>query len=71
MPRRQQQSSVRKWGIGIAVGLRVVLLFLLVKMISEFQTEWFLISWKGVIEGSFNLHSIIVLVAGCSSCTRR
>ncbi len=59
-----QQSSVRKWGIGIAVGLRVVLLFLLVKMISEFQAEWFLISWKGVIEGSFNLHSIIVLVGG-------
>jgi len=30
------QSSVRKWGIGIAVGLRVVLLFLLIKMISAF-----------------------------------
>ena len=58
------QSSVRKWGIGIAVGLRVVLLFLLIKMISSFQAEWFPISWKGVIEGSFNLHSIIVLVGG-------
>jgi hypothetical protein len=27
------QSRVRKWGIGIAVGLRIVLLFALVKMI--------------------------------------
>ena len=59
-----QQSTVRKWGIGIAVGLRVVLLFLLIKMISAFQAEWFQISWKGVIEGSFNLHCIIVLVGG-------
>ena len=33
-----KQSSVRKWGIGIAVGLRVILLLLLIKMISSFQT---------------------------------
>ena len=32
-----QQSSVRKLGIGIAVGLRIVLLFLLIKMIEAFQ----------------------------------
>ena len=59
-----QQSSVRKWGIGIAVGLRVVLLFLLIKMISAFEAIWFTISWEGVFEGAFNLHSIIVLVGG-------
>lgn len=59
-----QQSSVRKWGIGIAVGLRIVLLFLLIKMIEAFQADWFSISWEGVVEGTFNLHSIIVLVGG-------
>lgn len=59
-----QQSSVRKWGIGIAVGLRVILLLLLIKMISAFQAVWFTISWNGFIEGSFNLHSIIVLIGG-------
>ena len=59
-----QQSSVRKWGIGIAVGLRIVLLFLLIKMIEAFQAEWFSISWEGVVEGTFNLHSNIVLVGG-------
>jgi len=61
-----QQSSVRKWGIGIAVGLRIVLLFLLIKMIKAFQDPLFAIpaSWEGVIEGTFNLHSIIVLVGG-------
>ncbi len=59
-----QQSFVRKWGIGIAVGLRIVLLFLLLKMIEAFQAEWFSISWEGVVEGTFNLHSIIVLVGG-------
>ncbi len=36
-----QQSAVRKWGIGIAVGLRVVLLFLLISMIDAFQSTWF------------------------------
>ena len=59
-----QQSSVRKWGIGIAVGLRVILLLLLIKMISAFQAVWFTISWNGFIKGSFNLHSIIVLIGG-------
>ena len=52
-----------KWGIGIAVDLRIVL-FLLIKMIEAFQAEWFSISWEGVFEGTFNLHSIIVLVGG-------
>ncbi|GIT38732.1 MAG: hypothetical protein Ct9H300mP7_6530 [Verrucomicrobiota bacterium] len=64
VPRRRCSRPFPKWGIGIAVGLRVVLLFFLIKMISAFQAEWFPISWKGVIEGSFNLHSIIVLVGG-------
>tara|TARA_B100001250_G_scaffold396511_3_gene402575 strand:+ start:441 stop:1256 length:816 start_codon:yes stop_codon:yes gene_type:complete len=59
-----QQSSVRKWGIGIAVGLRVVLLFLLITMINAFETTWFELPWEGVIVGKFNLHSIIVLVGG-------
>ena len=59
-----QQSSVRKWGIGIAVGLRIVLLFLLIELIKVFEADWFSVSWEGVVEGTFNLHSIIVLVGG-------
>jgi predicted tellurium resistance membrane protein TerC len=60
------QSRVRKWGIGIAVGLRIVLLFALVEMIDSFQSPWFTFpeSWDRVAAGSFNLHSLIVLVGG-------
>jgi len=60
----KDQSRVRKWGIGIAVGLRIVLLFLLVKMIGFFQAPWLNPKWSGVIEGKFNLHSLIVLIGG-------
>ena len=60
----EQQSAVRKWGIGIAVGLRIVLLFLLISMIGAFQSPWFTLPWEGVIEGTFNLHSLIVLLGG-------
>ncbi len=60
------QSRVRKWGIGIAVGLRIVLLFALVKMIAYFQSTWFAFpkSWGAVAAGSFNLHSLVVLLGG-------
>ena len=58
------QSKVRKWGIGLAVGLRIVLLFLIIKMIGLFQTPWLTSRWAGVIEGNFNLHSIIILLGG-------
>ena len=49
----KDQSRVRKWGIGIAVGLRIVLLFLLVKMIEFFQAPWASPNWEGVFVGKF------------------
>ena len=60
----KDQSRVRKWGIGIAVGLRIVLLFLLVKMIEFFQAPWASPNWEGVFVGKFTLHAIIVLLGG-------
>lgn len=59
-----KQSKLRKWGIGIAVLLRIVLLYLLVKLIALFQDELFSLDFKGIITGHFNLHSIIVFVGG-------
>jgi predicted tellurium resistance membrane protein TerC len=59
-----KQSQLRRWGIGLAVLLRIVLLFLLVKLISLFQDELFAIDLQGVITGHFNLHSLIVFVGG-------
>lgn len=60
----EKQAKLRRWGIGLAVVLRIILLFLLVKLISLFQDELFSINLKGIIEGHFNLHSLIVFIGG-------
>jgi predicted tellurium resistance membrane protein TerC len=61
----KDQARVRKWGIGIAVGLRIVLLFALVKMIGFFQKRWTTPEWaEKFIQGEFHLHSLIVLLGG-------
>lgn len=60
----EKQKSVRFWGIILAVVFRIVLLFLLVKMIAAFQEQLFSIHWEGVIHANFNLHAVIVLFGG-------
>jgi len=59
-----KQAKLRRWGIGLAIILRIVLLVALVKVISLFQNDLFVIDYKGIIEGHFNLHSLVVLVGG-------
>ncbi|HSG32722.1 MAG TPA: tellurium resistance protein TerC [Thermodesulfobacteriota bacterium] len=59
----EKQAMVRRLGIGIAVVLRIVLLLLLLKLIQYFQDPLFGIH-TSIIEGTFNLHSIIVLLGG-------
>lgn len=59
-----QQRSVRQWGIGIAVVLRIALLFLIMTMIEKFQNELFAIPFSGILEGTFNLHALVVLLGG-------
>jgi predicted tellurium resistance membrane protein TerC len=60
----EKQRAVRFWGIVLAVGLRIVLLFLLLNMIQSFRQELFAIHWEGVIHATFNLHAVIVLFGG-------
>jgi len=59
----EKQSYVRKWGIIIAMALRVGLLFLLVNLIELFQEPIFALD-NSFIAGSFNIHSLIVLFGG-------
>ncbi|PIE42302.1 MAG: tellurium resistance protein TerC [Gammaproteobacteria bacterium] len=59
-----QQRTVRQWGIGIAVILRIILLFLIMSVIEKFQSELFGIRLTGIVEGGFNLHAIVVLFGG-------
>lgn len=59
-----RQAAVRRWGIGIAVALRIVLLVALVHMVDTFTDPLFSLSLPGMLEGSFNFHALIVLVGG-------
>jgi len=60
----ERQSYVRKMGIGLAIVFRIVLLFVLVKLIGYFQDPVLHIPFENVIEGHFNINSIIVLIGG-------
>lgn len=59
-----KQSMVRKWGIGLAIVLRIVLLITVVSAISRFQKPFLSIPFKGYVEANFNVHSFIVLLGG-------
>ncbi len=59
-----QQQQVRKLGIGIAIGLRLILLFVLVNLVEKFQSSVLAVKWEGILEFDFNFHSIIVLIGG-------
>jgi predicted tellurium resistance membrane protein TerC len=58
------RQTVRRWGIGLAVGLRIVLLLVLIKVVGTFKQPLFNIHWAGVIEVEVNFHSLIVLLGG-------
>ncbi len=60
----KDRARVRKMGIAMAMILRIVLLFVLTTLIKYVQDPLFDLNITGVIESTFNLHSIIVLVGG-------
>ncbi len=61
---KEKQAYVRKMGILMAIGLRIALLFLLVSVIDYFKDPILNIPFVDVAEGSFNIHSMIVLAGG-------
>lgn len=58
-----QQSFVRKWGIGLAIVLRIALLFLVTAAIKHFQTPILTLPWHA-LSCEVNVHSLIVLGGG-------
>ena len=60
---KDRQAFVRKTGIGLAIALRIVLLFVLVKAIDSFKEPF--LSWQASVgAGELNVHALIVLVGG-------
>lgn len=60
----EKQAYVRKVGIGLAIFLRIGLLFLLTSVIKYFQNPFLHINLEGIIYGEFNIHSLIVFLGG-------
>jgi predicted tellurium resistance membrane protein TerC len=57
-------AKVRRWGIGIAVGLRIVLLVVIVKMFDVMSGELFSLSLTKFIEGTFTLQALVTMFGG-------
>lgn len=59
-----KQKYVRNLGIGLAIVLRIGLLFLLVNVIKYVQNPIFGFEDNKIITGEFNIHSLIVYLGG-------
>ena len=60
-----KQSFVRRFGVGLAIFLRIALLYLLVKLVGQLTTPFFSFGGeKSKFSGQFNFHSIIVIAGG-------
>mgnify|MGYP001159398449 FL=1 len=60
----EKQKMVRTVGIGLAIFLRIGLLFLLQFIIGMLKEPWFSLGFSNYFEGDFNGHSLIVLFGG-------
>jgi predicted tellurium resistance membrane protein TerC len=61
---QESRASVRRWGILIALALRIVLLYLVMALLESFARPLFEVHWTGVLEGAFTFSTIIFLLGG-------
>ena len=59
-----QQRAVRFWGIVIAVALRVVLLFVMIRLIATLSEPFYVFDWDGVITGGVNFATLVFIFGG-------
>ena len=59
-----KQALLRRLGIGLAVFFRIILLFIVIKVLSLFQDPIFSLNVKDIVEATFNLHALVVLFGG-------
>ena len=57
-------QKVRKWGIGLAVLFRIVLLFIIVSIFGLLAEPLFGLHWEKVIEGEFTAQALVTLLGG-------
>lgn len=61
---KDKQGRVRNLGIGLAIVLRIGLLFVVTSVIKYLQDPILTIPENDYVNGSFNIHSLIVLLGG-------
>jgi len=59
----EKQKMVRSVGIGIAIALRIILLYVLVNVIQYFQDPFLKLNLD-FLKGTINVHSLVVLFGG-------
>lgn len=60
----QDAKKVRKWGIGIAVALRIILLFIIVALFGALAKPLFNIHLGNIIHGEFTMQALVTLFGG-------
>lgn len=58
------QNSVRFWGIIIAVALRIILLFTMIRLISALSEPFYVFNWPGYLEGGVNFATVVFIFGG-------
>jgi len=58
------QRAVRFWGIIIAVVLRVVLLFVMIRLIDALAEPFYVFNMPGILEGGVNFATVIFVFGG-------
>ena len=59
-----QQQAVRRWGIIIAVALRLILLWLMITLIGALSAPFYIFEWEGVITGGVNFATVVFIFGG-------
>lgn len=59
-----KQKSVRFWGIIIAVVLRVVLLFVMIRLIDLMKEPFYHFNMPGILEGAVNFSTAVFVIGG-------
>ena len=60
----ERQAFVRRWGIILAIGLRIALLFVVLQLIEAFQDPLFSFAGIPYLDGEVSGHALIVLAGG-------
>ena len=60
----EKQSFVRKTGLALAIILRIVLLYVIMKLLAYVEEPFWTFAYPGIAEGALSGHAVIVLFGG-------